>query len=273
MGTVDSASRDVVLAPLLADPPEKSDLSLPVALARAADAELVVVAPAVRPGHDPTDFGRGALTSECAAARTASRALDGFDGRVSTTVRLGESLTQVFAAAALEHDADVVAFAEIDRAFGDRHPSVDSLVDATPCDVATLTGTGALTDVSSVLAAIADGTHSNLASAVADELATAAGADLTLLRVVDPSASDDDRANALASLEGAVENCIDPTRVSARLTEAADSAAEILDLADEYDVAVLGGPESGALRRFAFGSTADDVRAATTTPVVTVWSA
>lgn len=267
-----SSLPDVVLAPLLGDPPAASALSLPVALASAANADLVLVAPAVRPDRDPTDLGRNALAAECAAVREAADALNRFDGRVSTTVRLGESLTQVVTASALEHDADVVAFADADREAG-HHPSLNSLVDATPCNLAVVTGENRIGDVSSVIAAVGDGPHSRFAATVADELAADADASLTLLRIVAPDADEDEREESRATLEGVVEECIDPGRVDARLTEADDPAAEIVSVAEDYDLAVLGGPESGMLRRFAFGSTADDVRAAATTPVVTVWTA
>ncbi|WP_336036525.1 universal stress protein [Halobacterium yunchengense] len=112
---------------------------------------------------------------------------------------------------------------------------------------------------SSVLVPVARGPHSGLATRVAAAVARAYDCRLELFHVVPEDASEDAVADADGLLDAYEYRLRDDVEVDHHVTRAPDAASGITEHSRYHDLTVVGAPEKGRLRRFLFGSTADEV--------------
>ena len=250
-----------ILCPIV-EAPSRAFLDFVTSTAAGSYARVVVVAPVTRLeqaslGIPESDRDDAHDRLERVADYTADANVT-----VSSHVHVGHTLTRTLASAAADHDADAVV---VDA---DHTPRPPKLARALPCDVVAVSNPGHARSHRSVLAAVAGGSHSALAAAVAGAIARGGGGYIDVFH----AHTADDAADLDSFLDRAARATFARERTDARTTETDDPADAIVSESPFYDLVVIGGPRKGRLRRFAFGSTAEDVAARAETTVVTVWN-
>lgn len=135
---------------------------------------------------------------------------------------------------------------------------IENLIGGLPCDVYLERLPATDYAIDRVLLAVAGGPHSALATDTARLVADHIDAAVHAVRVLEPDATDGGRRAATELLED-VSATLDGVRHETRLVEAEDVAEQLIEVSNDYDLTVLGGPTVGALRRFVFGSVPDSV--------------
>lgn len=112
--------------------------------------------------------------------------------------------------------------------------------------------------VESILLPTAGGPHAELAGEVANAIARTTGAQIELLRVVASNASEDERADAEATLE-TVRTELDDVEAEGTVREDDDIVEAITYRAAEHDLTVIGATREGFLQRIVFGAIPEQV--------------
>jgi nucleotide-binding universal stress UspA family protein len=113
---------------------------------------------------------------------------------------------------------------------------------------------------SSILVPVAKGPHSGLATRIAEAIARAADCWIELFHVVPEDATEREEADAGKLLDAYEYRLDDDVDVDHHVVRAPGPADEIIEHSSYHDMTILGAPEKGKLRRFLFGSTADQVK-------------
>ncbi len=130
---------------------------------------------------------------------------------------------------------------------------VDTIVTEANCDVLVeRIDPEGQTGVESILLPTAGGPHAELAAETAGAIARATGAHVEILRVVDPDASDDERADAQETITDAVEG-FDDVEADGSVIENEDVAAAIIDQSAAHDLTIIGATREGLLQQVVFG--------------------
>jgi nucleotide-binding universal stress UspA family protein len=194
-----------------------------------------------------------------AAAATDAEA---FDAPIETKTVLSHRGIEAVFDAARTNDADTVVMGYGGARFagGRVEGSLDELTHDLPCDFLVLDGQRL--DLSDVLVPTAGGPSSDLSAEVARALRDVAGADVTLLHVVEPGDEEDGR-EYLAEWAGGHGLGDATLRV-----EAGDVEATIGRLGEGYDLVIVGATERGLLSRIVRGSLAYEAIESLDTPVL-----
>ncbi|WP_224337476.1 universal stress protein [Haloprofundus halobius] len=136
------------------------------------------------------------------------------------------------------------------------------------CTLVTVGTAEGVDSVSSLLVPVAMGPHLDAVVDVSKTLAEATDSWLDLFHVVEDA--DAQSANVEALLSHCAERLGSFDQYDEWVFEAPDPAAAIADQSQYYDVTVLGATQTGELRRYVFGSTADEVREMAPNVVLTV---
>lgn len=264
-------TRGRVLVPVLgADGP---GIEVATALASQRDAELRLVKPVTYTQWTPLRVlpepdlrrHREALGTVTADLRATA------DVPVEGTVRVGRDVPAVVTAAADEYDATAVVLDHPDRRRPGTSPlTVDRIAAGTDCDVVVVDGAPPVGEVSSVLLAVAGGPHTDLATAVASDVAAAEDAWVDVFHVVPTDADKRRRQRGRQVVSTVADRLADRDGVDEWLHEADDVVDALLEQSACYDVTVLGAPRKNHLQRFVAGSTVHDVRQDAPNAVITV---
>ena len=256
----DERSRPATVLCPVVEPVSESFLDVVTDVAAGAHARVVVVAPVTR--LEQTSLGVPDSDIDDARDRLERVTDRAADAGVSVTSRVcvGHTLARTLASAAADHDADAVV---VDA---DHTPRPPKLARALSCDVIAVSNPGHARSHRSILAAVAGGPHSALAASVAGAIARGSDGYIDVFHAHTTDADPDSFLDRAARVTFADE------RTDTRTTATDDPADAIVSESPYYDLVVIGGPRKGRLRRFAFGSTAEDVAARAETTVVTVWN-
>lgn len=145
--------------------------------------------------------------------------------------------------------------------------TVDPLVRRPPCDLL-LERVGPVADgVDRVLVPTVGGPHVGLAADIAESVAVANGARVTLLSVVPIGAGDGERIAARETIRETAQH-LSAVPTDHRVIESPTSASGILEAAADHDLVVLGATGTGRIRPPVIGSVAKKVGGEVTCPVV-----
>lgn len=149
-----------------------------------------------------------------------------------------------------------------------RRGLVDRLALRADCDVITVNGRRGYGEVPSILLAVADGPHSDLATDVAARVAADCGAWIDVLHVVREDARDPASERADARVEEAAQRIGRPDSTTTWVLEAEDVAGAIVEQSAYYGLTVVGAPTSGRLRQLVLGSTNRAIRSGARSVVI-----
>lgn len=127
------------------------------------------------------------------------------------------------------------------------------------CHTVIGTGMNAFESPTSILVPVARGPHSGLAIRIAEAIATAYDCWIELFHVIPEDAPEELGDDATKLLETYNSRVADSVDVDYHVLREPDPTDAIIEHSDYHDLTILGAPEKGKLRRFLFGSTADDV--------------
>ena len=146
---------------------------------------------------------------------------------------------------------------------------LDRVLGEAACDVFVERIRGGRRDIDSVLIPVTGGPHSHLAVELAGTIAEQHGAEVHLLHVVAPTATEETRQQARVLLDDSAA-LLDGTEVGTGIRESDHVAGAITDETAGHDLTVLGATEEPFLRRKLVGSVAEGVgRAAASSVILT----
>lgn len=140
------------------------------------------------------------------------------------------------------------------------------------CNVVVVNGKPGIDSLPSVLLPITGGPHSGLAVDVARRIATATGAWVDVLHVVETDASERRHERANAYVDAAERRLGLPEQTSSWILEASDPIDAITRQSDYYPLTILGAPTTGRLQRFVAGSTNESIRSNADSVVLSVYN-
>lgn len=245
-------------------------------IAREQGGDVFVVSVVVEPRSSPfwilrddvikAEFGgeRQAVLDEAVAAA------EGTDVAVEGRLVVGTSVASGIVSVVEECDIDAVLLGWHARRRRDivMGHIVDEVLAAAPCDVLVEKIGPTANGVETVLLPAGEGGHTTLAATVARAIARANDARVDVMRVVDPDATDEERAAAV-DLATNVAATVGDVSTETTVVESEDVVGTLVEAAEARDVTVIGGGGYGRLRRYVVGTTAREVgRRAETTVVV-----
>lgn len=231
-----------------------------VDIARANDGEVVVITAVSKPHDSPFSvFSDDRIRKEFAGDRREilDRALEVADGTVPVDGRVvvGTDVASAIRSAIEELDADALLVGWHGRPRRSETvlgSTIDDLLRSASCDVLVerigLTADG----VERVLLPVAGGPHLPLAAAVAEAIATANDATVTVLSVVAPGVAEAERETAREHIEAGTDLLSVPTETEIREASAVDDG--IVEAAEDCDIVVFGATRRGLIRRRLVGS-------------------
>ena len=183
---------------------------------------------------------------------------------------VGSDVSEAILTARREADADAILLGWQERASASDivlGATVDRVVGRAPCDVY-VERVGATADgMDRVLLPTVGGPHVDPATALAEAVAEANDATVTVVSYVDPDADDADRSAAEVHVETAA-SMLSGVDAETVVEPATDVAGGIVTRAEDHDLVVLGATRERSLRRPVVGSVAERVAKEATPPVV-----
>ena len=119
-------------------------------------------------------------------------------------------------------------------------------------------GPDATGEANDILVPVAGGEHSQFAAGLADDIADQHGSHVDLVHVVDPGASDSDRAEAQEILDEAAAE-LDDVEVDTETLEGDSVVNTINERPSDYDIVMVGATREGILNQFVFGSVPEKI--------------
>src|SRR5699024_7767765 len=131
--------------------------------------------------------------------------------------------------------------------------ALDTVVSKADCDV--LVKKVAEEEVEkpeSILLPSGGGPHAQLAAETAASIARVTGASIQLIRVIDPSTSDDDRKDMKENLQQMADE-FEAVDAKVSLVEGRNIVLSISKEAEKHDIVMIGATQEGLIQRFLFG--------------------
>jgi len=264
---------DHVLVPLLTRelPALTDQLKVSTALARASDASVTVVDPAVGPERGPDASYRAANDSDEVALlewvfEHTAESLPQIDGDVVCTHNAVRGLVR----AVRERNVDTLVVPGRSASSRVRAGITEQVAAHADADVVVVNGRAGFRTAASILLPVAGGPHSGLAADVAASIAADRDAWIDVLHVVDDGETDRQRGRADDLVTEVSARIGRPETTTTWILEATDTTEAIIEQSRYYDLTIIGAPTTGRLRRFIFGSTNDSVRANADSVVLSV---
>lgn len=262
-----------ILAPIVGENPSKGLPRLAVSLAT-DETEVVLLRPVSIPEQTPQRLASSQTEAHRAVLQDVMTELPETDVSIETAIQVGHGFEDIFTHAIRNHGITTLLLPTT----ACEPTSITSLVrpdlgtrirQSTACNVVIVRGPDRVSDITSIVAAVAGGPHAELAVDVAAGLTGGFDASLDLVHVIEPDASTSRRERGTAYLDSAAERLGSLEQYETRLVEADDVADGILAESATSDLAIVGAPRRGRLRRFIHGSTTPRVQTAAETTVLT----
>ncbi|MDY7081957.1 MAG: universal stress protein, partial [Halobacteria archaeon] len=205
-------------------------------IANERNAEIEVMSVVTVPEQTPLSEGRKFVGSEREVLDKAIEFAGDSDVPVHGTIRIG-------------HDVAKAILNTVDFVLGS---NVDRVVTGAKCDVL-VERIGSEGQVNRILLPTAGGSHAELAAEIAHSISVPNDADIDIVYVVDPGASESERKDAEKKLKSTEEVLEGYDRVSTRLIEGTDVVDTIVDESEGYDITIIGATREGMLQQLVFG--------------------
>ncbi|MFB6133306.1 MAG: amino acid permease [Halanaeroarchaeum sp.] len=226
--------------------------------------EILVLSVVELPEQTPLTSGRDAARERRDVIEEAINVTAGggdTEVPVHGTVRIGHHVDRAIVHTVTQHDSDAILMGWHGRSTRGRNvivgSTVDTVVQEADCDVLVeRIGTEGAPD--SILVPTAGGRHSRYAAEVARAIAHTTGATVTVQRVLPPAVDDQQRAQAINSLESTLE-ILDDVSCETELLESPDVAGAIVDKSADHDLTIVGATREGLLQQIVFGTIPEQV--------------
>ena len=240
-------------------------------LAASKNGEVIVMSAVVLPDQTPLSEGRQFVDEKREVLDRAMKTAEDADVPVSGVVRIGHDVSQAILNTIEQEESDAVLMGwrgrsrRRDFVLGS---NLDTVVQDADCDVLVeKVGENADGDVDSIFLPTAGGPHAELAAEVARAVARTEAATVEVAHVIEPGASESERADADERIDTtmALLDDIDTDRL---LLEGTDVADTIVEHAGNHDLTVIGATRESLLQQLTFGAIPEAVGRRISTPVV-----
>ncbi|MBS1263376.1 MAG: putative Kdp system regulatory protein KdpQ [Methanonatronarchaeales archaeon] len=230
-------------------------------VARDRDGEVMVLNVVTVPQQTPITEGRRFTGEGRKILDEASRLGDAAGVPVGGVIRIGHDPARAILNTTKQYDSDVVLMGWRERSYRTEFvfgSNVDDVVRKARCDVL-VQKIEELDEVESILVPTAGGPHAELAGKVVGAIARGHGADVEVVSVIEPGASEGRRESAIERVESAAEHVSTGVNVKEGLVEGRDVVETLVSLSDKNDVTVVGATREGLFQQFLFGSVPEEV--------------
>jgi amino acid transporter/nucleotide-binding universal stress UspA family protein len=258
-----TAHRDKQLLVPIANPDSIEQLmTTALDIAKSENAEIRVMSVVTVPQQTPLEEGRQFVDDQREVLDNAIEFANEEDPDVpvSGTIRIGHSVSKAILNTTEQDDVDFVLMGwrgrsrRRDVVLGS---NVDEVVTKAKCDVL-VKRKGPVEPVESILVPTAGGPHTAFAGQIAGSIARSTDADIELVTVVSPSASEDERTEAEDLLDETAGN-IDSATIETTIVEGDDISEAIIEQSSNHDVTVIGASREGLLQQLVFGAIPEKV--------------
>ena len=137
--------------------------------------------------------------------------------------------------------------------------NLDTIVNRAQADVLIERVYADTVEIDSILLPVADGPHTSYAAHIAGTMAREHDAAIEVLHIIEPEASDAERARADRLIDDALDAVGTGPDLTRTVAESKDVAEGIHTLTAKHDLTVLGSARDGVLSRVLFGEVAESV--------------
>jgi amino acid transporter/nucleotide-binding universal stress UspA family protein len=231
-------------------------------IAKSKNAEIRVMSVVTVPQQTPLEEGREFVDDQREVLNEAIAFANEEDPDVlvSGMIRIGHDVSKAILNTTEQRDIDSVLMGwrgrsrRRDVVLGS---NVDEVVTKAQCDVL-VKRMGPVGPVESILVPTAGGPHTEFAAEIAKAIAHSTNADIELVTVVSPSASEDERTEAESLLDDTAEGIEDLT-IETTVLEGDDISETIITRSADHDVTVIGASREGLLQQLVFGAIPENV--------------
>jgi nucleotide-binding universal stress UspA family protein len=231
-------------------------------VARENDGEITVVSVVTVPQQTPLSEGRQFVEQERAVLDRAIEIGEDADVPIGGTIRIGHDVAQAILNTIEHDDFDAVLLGwrgrsrRQDFVFGS---NVDEIITKARCDVL-VERIGPRSDgVEDVLLPTAGGPHAEFAAEVARAIARPNHATVHVVNVVDPGASEAERADAREKIDRVAALLEDDVAVERSIVEGDDVVDAIVEETAGRDVTLVGATREGLFQQLLFGTIPEQV--------------
>lgn len=266
-----------VLLPVFTDDLSRNALGIAVDLAEHRGTELIVIGMESVPKQTslshPTPISKSRLRSQIYSRQAREIAPPSLE--ITNAARVGHGVGHIILREVEDRQVQDLVLEQTVRVSSSCSLSGDplnSVSESAECNVVLSAGAEYFDGISSILVPVAGGPHSGLAVDIAKALAIENNAWIEVFHVLDPEAAEEERNRSDQYVNAAMARLDDFERADEWVFEASDPAEAIIEQAQYYDLAILGAPQKGRLRRFVFGSTTEIVSGQAECSLITVRS-
>jgi nucleotide-binding universal stress UspA family protein len=254
-----AASRETEIVVPIANPESVEPLlRTALDLARDRDAEIHVISVVTVPQQTPLDQGEQFVDEQRQVLDQAISFVQDEDADVPVkgTIRIGHDVAKAILNTVEQYDSEFVLMGwrgqrrRRDFVLGS---NLDEVVTKASCDVL-VEKIGPVEEVETILLPTAGGPHSEFAVEIAQAIARTTGARIDVVRVIDPSASDEERAAAEELLDATTGDLNEGVVIEQQLFEGTDVADTIVERSADYDMTIIGATREGLLDQLVFGA-------------------
>ncbi|MFC4551571.1 amino acid permease [Halorussus sp. GCM10023401] len=247
--------------------PENADqlMRTAVDLAKDRDGEILAMSVVTVPQQTPTSEGRKFVTDE---RETLDHAMDiarEANVPVSGTIRIGHDIAEAILNTANQYDSDAILMGWKGQHKSQRRDiilgsNVDRVVQEAHCDVMVeRVAPDATGEVDRILVPTAGGPHAEYAEEIADAIAYAQNAEVDVVHVIEPGASEQDRNDAQALVDDAADTFREDVTVTGEVVEGSNVVDTIIERSASYNLVVVGATREGLLDQFVFGAIPEQI--------------
>ncbi|WP_221621707.1 amino acid permease [Halocatena pleomorpha] len=259
------ASRETEIVVPIANPESvESLLQTAIDLARDRDAEIHVISVVTVPQQTPIDQGEQFIDDEREVIDQAISFVETSDADIPVkgTIRVGHDVARAILNTVEQYDSELLVMGWRGKQRRRRDfvlgSNIDTVVTNAPCDVL-VKKIGPVKDIESILLPTAGGPHSTFAAEIAQSIARTTDAQIDIVRVLGPTASEEDWADAKERLDATTADIDEEIPTEQQVLEGTNVADTIIDQSAEHDITIIGATREGLLEQFVFGAIPEEV--------------
>lgn len=244
-------------------------------LARDQDAEIHVISVVTVPQQTPLDQGQQFVDEQRQVLDQAISFVqeNDTDVPVKGTIRIGHDVAKAILNTVEQYDSEFVLMGwrgqqrrRRDFVLGS---NLDEVVTNAPCNVL-VEKVSPAEEIESILLPTAGGPHSEFAAEIAQAIARTTDARIDVVRVLKPTASEEERAAAEKHLDTTTADLNEDVTIEQQVFDGTDIADTIVEHSAEYDMTIIGATREGLLDQLVFGVIPEEVgRRAENTVIMT----
>ncbi len=259
-----------VLVPVANPKTAQHLVSLAISLAKPRQGDIVALQVVETPAQVSIASGRRIARTQLHALKAATDKMEEAGVPVHAMTRLAQHAHEGILDTAQEEGCNLIVLGWTQRATavpGSLGKILNAVLDNATCDV--LIVSGQFPDQPrSILVPTAGGPHAEKALQLANQLAEATGAGVTVLHILPPDATDEQETTARQRMEGWLKSFTEAVAAEGKVVRAGNVVQSIVQEAQQADLVMMGTSTQSWLDRMLFGVIPDQVASRSEKPVI-----